>query len=121
MIKGITGGNFVNVLGGHASGPYISPGSSGAGIMRYNGNTQTIEVNDGISWQALNAAYPSVELNGRAVSILEWAEQKMMEEQQLNELCKKYPGLERARSNFETFRQLVLAEESTNSTVQSSP
>jgi hypothetical protein len=121
MIKGITGGNFINVVGGHASSPYISPGSSGAGMMRYNGNTQCIEVNDGSVWQVMSSAYPSVELNGRAVSILEWAEQKMAEEKELDELCKKYPGLERARSNFETFKQLILTEESTQGSVQSSP
>lgn len=121
MIKGITGGRYVVVSGGSSSDPYISPGAVGAGMMRYNPNMSCMEVNDGNSWRQIGMNYASVELDPNAQQILDWAKKKMEEERNLDELCKKYPGLERARSNFELFKQLVLNEESSDTEVQSSP
>ncbi len=121
MIKGITGGKYVVVNGGSSSDPYISPGAVGAGMVRYNPNMNCMEVNDGNSWKQLGMNYANIELDYQAQQILDWAKQKMEEERKLDELCKKYPGLERARSNFDMFKQLVLNEESSDTTVQSSP
>ena len=112
MIKGInSSGRYITVSGGTASNPYISPGSVGAGMMRYNPNMNCIEVNDGSMWKQLESSYAMVELNPETERILDWAKKKMYEEQQLDELCKKYPGLGKARDNFETFRRLVNSEE----------
>lgn len=121
MIKGLTGGRYINVSGGNVNTPYISPGAAGAGMVRYNPNMQCMEVNDGNSWLQLHSSYASVTLDAEAEGLLDWAKKKRAEEMQLDELCRKYPGLERARSNFETFKQLVLSEESLQTTVQSSP
>ena len=121
MIKGLTGGRYITVSGGSTNTPYISPGAVGAGMVRYNANMQCMEVNDGNSWQQLHASYAQVQLDSEAEALLDWAKKKRAEEMQLDELCKKYPGLDRARTNFETFKQLVLSEESLQSTVQSSP
>lgn len=121
MIKGITGGRYVVVNGGSASNPYISPGAVGAGMMRYNPNMNCMEVNDGNNWQQLGMNYATVELDAQAQQLLDWAKKKMEEEQHLNELCKRYPGLERARSNFETFKRLVREEDASDTQVQSSP
>jgi hypothetical protein len=111
MIKGITGGRYVAISGGTSTDPYISPGAMGAGMIRYNSNMNCMEVNDGNMWKQLGMNYTNIELTGEAQSILDWARKKMQEEQQLDELCKKYPGLGKARSNFETFKRLVEAEE----------
>lgn len=121
MIKGITPSRYITVSGGSPSNPYISPGAVGSGMMRYNGNMNCIEVNDGNMWKQLEATYATVELTGEAQSILDWAKKKMYEEQQLDELCKKYPGLGKARDNYETFKRLVRAEEDVSQSVQSGP
>lgn len=107
MIKGISSGRYITVSGGMSSDPYISPGSVGAGMVRWNSNMNCMEVNDGMSWKQMSMNYANVELTPDAIAVLDWAKQKMEEEKHLDELCKKYPGLERARSNFETFKRLV--------------
>jgi hypothetical protein len=121
MIKGITPSRYITVSGGSPSNPYISPGAVGSGMMRYNGNMNCIEVNDGNMWKQLESTYATVELTGEAQSILDWAKKKMYEEQQLDELCEKYPGLGKARDNFETFKRLVDSTENLPESVQSSP
>jgi hypothetical protein len=121
MIKGITPSRYITVSGGSPSNPYISPGAVGSGMMRYNGNMNCIEINDGNMWKQLESSYATVELNVEAQAILDWAKRKMYEEQQLDELCKKYPGLGKARDNFETFKRLVDSTENLSQSVQSSP
>jgi hypothetical protein len=110
MIKGITGGRYITVVGGSSTDPYISPGAMGAGMVRYNSNMNCMEVNDGNMWKQLGVNYANVELTGEAQYILDWAKQKMAEEKQLDELCEKYPGLRKARDNYETFLALVRSE-----------
>lgn len=112
MIKGLTGGRYIAVSGGHVNNPYISPGAVGAGMMRYNSNMNCMEVNDGNSWRSLETSFANVELTGEAQAILDWARKKMAEENKINELCEKYPGLRKARDNYEVFLKLVQSEES---------
>jgi hypothetical protein len=112
MIKGITGGKYVAIIGGESTDPYISPGAMGAGMVRYNSNMNCMEVNDGNSWKQLGMSYATVELTGEAQFILDWAKKKMAEEKQINDLCEKYPGLGKARDNYEVFLKLVQSEES---------
>jgi hypothetical protein len=121
MIKGLSAGKYLTVTNGMSSDPYISPGAVGAGMMRYNSNMNCIEVSDGVAWKQIGMSYATVDLDYSAQQIMDWAKQKMEEEQKLDELCKKYPGLERARSNFETFKRLVLEEDASDTQVQSSP
>lgn len=111
MIKNISGSKYIMVSNSGSSDPYISPGSVGAGMLRWNPNMNCMEVNDGNMWKQFSVSYPVVSLSSEAESILDWAKQKQAEERQLDELCKKYPGLDRARGNFETFKRLVIAEE----------
>jgi hypothetical protein len=113
MIKYVNGRNHV-VVNNHGIMPYISPGSQSAGMVRWNVNMNEMEVYDGVSWKQLSTSI-DVGLDPEAEMILSWAREKMLEEQKLDELCKKYPGLDRARSNFETFLKLVQSEESIQS------
>lgn len=110
MLKGLTGGQYITVSGGHPHNPYISPGTVGAGMLRYNPNMNCMEVNDGNMWKQLDMNFATVELTGEAVSILDWAKKKMAEEKRIDELCEKYPGLRKARDNYELFLNLVQAE-----------
>jgi hypothetical protein len=112
MIKGITGGKYISVSGGYASDPYISPGSSGAGMLRWNSNMNCLEVNDGVTWKQFSTAFPTIDLTPEATELLDWARKKMLEERRIDELCKKYPGLDKARANYETFLAMVESETS---------
>jgi hypothetical protein len=117
-------GRYVQVNGGTPITPYISPGSVGAGMIRWNPNMNVMEVNDGNMWKPFNTDYTTVGLTPHAESILDWAQKKMNEERDLEELCKRFPGLEKARNNFEMFRRLAesaLNDGSDSGQVQSSP
>jgi hypothetical protein len=91
MIKGISGGQGIQVGGGSVSMPYISMGTPSAGMVRYNGNSQNLEVYDGGSWITIPSSYPTVELNGEAQAIMSWARTKMAEEQRMQDLAARHP------------------------------
>ena len=109
MIKGInSSGRYLTVTGGTPSNPYISPGSVGAGMMRYNPNMNCIEVNDGNMWKQLDMSYASVELNPDTEALLEWARLERTKQQLLEErieqnpaLKKAYEAVVRAQENFD--------------------
>lgn len=108
MIKGInSSGRYINVSGGISSNPYISPGSAGAGMLRWNPNMNQMEVNDGNSWQTLSNSYATIELNAEAESLLDWARQKRNEELQLKAMLEKYPALQKAKDNFDLLLNIV--------------
>jgi hypothetical protein len=108
MIKNINGRNRI-IINNYSSAPYISPGSQSSGMVRYNTSTNELEVYDGLSWKQLSSNI-DIGLDAETEMILNWAKEKMLEEQRLDELCKKYPGLDKARTNFETFRRLAESE-----------
>ena len=111
MIRGINGSDFISVSGGQMNLPYINGSALSSGQMRFNPGTQNIEIYDGISWQSIVPSYVNVDLPGYVKETINWANQKMNEERQIDELCKKYPGLEKARDNFEMFKKFVKAQE----------
>lgn len=108
MIRQISAtGKYMTVSGGSPSFPYISAGSVGAGMMRWNPNMNCIEVNDGNMWKSINMDYTTIQMNPVAEAAIDWAQRKMNEERDLDELCKRFPGLQKARDNFEMFRRLA--------------
>ena len=114
MIKNIAGSAYITVSGSSPSMPYISPGANGAGMVRYNGNSQQLEVNDGNSWLAINMAYPTIELRHDAVELIEWArlertKQRLLEEriEQNPSLKKAYESVLRAKENFDILDKIV--------------
>jgi hypothetical protein len=110
MIKNILSrGNLVTTYIGSA--PYISPGAQGAGMVRYNTNTQNMEVYDGVVWKELSTNI-EMGLSAEAEATIVWARKKMLEEARIDELCKKYPGLDKARANYEAFLAMVESETS---------
>lgn len=128
MIKGInSSGRYIVVSGGTPSNPYISPGSVGAGIMRYNPNMNCIEVNDGNTWKQLDMSYASVELSPDAEALLEWArlertKQRMREEriEQNPALKKAYEAIQRAEDNFDILDKII-GDKTSYGEVTSSP
>ena len=121
MIKGIMGGTSITVSGGSTSFPYVPMNNNNPiqGMIRING--QDTQVFDGSGWQTMYGSIANIELTPEVQSIIDWARKKKAEEQKLDELCKTYPGLGKARDNFETFKRLVDASEHLSESVQSSP
>lgn len=114
MIKGITGGKYVMVQGGSSSDPYISPGSAGAGMMRYNPNMNCMEVNDGNMWKQLGMSYATIALDAEAESLLNWAKEERdrqrLREKRIQEnpaLRKAYEAILRAEENYDMLDRIV--------------
>lgn len=115
MIKGInSSGRYVTVTGGTASDPYISPGSVGAGMLRWNSNMNSMEVNDGNTWKTFSMNYATVELTPEAESLMEWA-RKERDKQRTREdavrrnpaLRKAYEAIQRAEENFDLLETIA--------------
>jgi len=70
--------------------PYISPGSSSAGLVRYLNNQ--MQVYDGSSWLPLGST-ASVGLSSEAEAIMTWARKKMEEEQEARAMAEQYPAV----------------------------
>ena len=106
MINGInSSGRYITVSGGNSSNPYISPGSAGAGMMRFNPNTNNIEVNDGNSWITLSSTYASVGLNTEAESLLDWARDQRNKQFEFERLAKENNAVRIAMENVEKAKQ----------------
>ena len=61
MIKSIAGSKTVDVKGGSTFMPYVNMNNASAGMMRYNGNNESVEVYDGASWLRLVANDANIE------------------------------------------------------------
>ena len=94
MLSGIVPGAGINVSGAYgASLPYINSNTSNPmqGMLRINGSS--LQVFDGNSWLSVGTQMPTVELNGAAMSAINWAQTKMAEEAELQALAKKHPAV----------------------------
>jgi hypothetical protein len=100
MFKGITGGQHIVVSNGNPMTPYIPAGNQSAGMLRYNSNSQNIEVYDGSIWKELTASYASVDLNHDAQNAISWAKGKMKDEAELEKLAKEHPAINLALDNL---------------------
>ena len=89
MIKTINAGAGIRIQNGYASATYVNMGNASAGMVRYNGNSNNMEVYDGSSWMALTGTYPVVELDGDVLAVVNWAKEKMNKEAKLQELAQQ--------------------------------
>ena len=91
MIKSIHSSNpFLTISGGNPGSTYIgnySNNAPGVGNMKYNPNSQNIEVYDGSTWIILSAHHTNINLSDDAVSLLEWARKKRNEELEMEQLA----------------------------------
>jgi len=94
MIKYIAGGQYINVMGGSTSYPYINMSNPSTGMLRYNGNNQNFEVYDGNSWMILPGNSSSVDLNNDAKELLEWTRAKRAEENYYKQKYKDNPAIQ---------------------------
>ena len=85
-------------------------GMQGVGNVLFNTSNQDMEVYDGNNWLTLYRGTAFIDLSYRTKEILQWAEKRMKEDQILEEQCKQYPGLAKARDNYEMFKKMVESE-----------
>jgi hypothetical protein len=110
MIKNITqSGAFVQVSSYNP--PNIYNTGQSAGEMRYNTNTQHIEVYDGTNWISITQT-ATVGLTMPAEEAIRWAERKMQDERDLEERMAKHPGLKDAYEKFQMM-DILTKEENT--------
>lgn len=93
MIKNISGGQYIQVMGGSTSYPYVNMSNASAGMLRYNGNNQNMEVYDGTSWMTISGNSSMVDLSNDAKELLEWARIKRAEEIERDRLAKSNPAI----------------------------
>jgi len=86
-------GKYVAVTGGPGSNYVNNAGYMGVGQLQYNTATQRLEVYNGTSWQMLNLGTYYVGLNPDAEAILDWAREKMQEEQEARAMAEQYPAV----------------------------
>lgn len=100
MIKGLMGGANVVVSGGSTSVPYVNQNNTNPmqGMLRIWGND--MQVFDGNSWMTLSSSYATVELNGEAQSLLQWAREQKAKQSEREERIKKNPALQKAFENI---------------------
>jgi hypothetical protein len=88
---------------------YINPTAISAGTVRYNHNTNCLEVYDGATWLTYGGM-STVELTPHAQTLLRWAERKMQEEQEFEALCQQHPALRDAHEKLQIVQALVKKE-----------
>ncbi len=110
MIKGInSSGRYITVSGGTASAaPYVNMSNPSAGMIRFNGSTQNMEVYDGMNWLTLASNYATVELNYDTEQLLEWAKKERQKQIEREKRIKNNPALQKA------YEAIVRAEDNFN-------
>lgn len=117
MIKSIVGGMHVIVDGGYTSNPYIYNSSKElVGQLKYNTNTQNMEVYDGSSWLPLISSQATVKLAPAAERAIDWVINRINEEKEWEDsdhpaVKAAYENLRKARQQVEVTAILVKQEE----------
>lgn len=114
MIKNLTGGPGVIVNGGNNVSPYINQNINNPmqGMIRLNGSD--FQVFDGMGWQQLATAYPSVSLDGETLDLLQWARTQRQLDLNRKFLIENNPALknawasiQKAEANFDILAKFV--------------
>jgi hypothetical protein len=104
MIKQLSSNSQHIFLSQSNSKAYFSPGAAGSGMVRYNPNMGRMEVNDGAVWLGLGDDI-HLELSSDAISVINWAKNKMAEEAEIKQLAESQPALRAALDNVEQARR----------------
>jgi hypothetical protein len=100
MIKGLMGGANVVVSGGNTSVPYVNQNNTNPmqGMLRIWGSD--MQVFDGNNWMTMSTSYATVDLNGEAQSLLQWAREQKTKQADREARIKKNPALQKAFENI---------------------
>lgn len=87
-----------------------SPSGLPIGSVIFDFATQQLKVSDGYNWQTLEDS-TSVALSKSTAKVIAWAEQKMRQEAEEQELLNKFPSLKQAQEHYNTMLSLVKSYE----------
>ena len=94
MIKSIySGSSHVTVSNTNQQLPLINPTYSGAGMIKWDSGAQGFAVSDGMTWHSIPNNVVQVDLDSITKKTIEWANKKMQEELELEELAKTSPAV----------------------------
>jgi len=79
-----------------------------AGMMRFNGSTNNIEVYDGSAWITITSNHTTVELDSDTLSLLEWARKKKNEEMERDLLAVTNPAIKDLIKQIEEKEEQIL-------------
>lgn len=109
MIKNLSpSGAFIQVSSYYP--PQIYGNGQSAGNVRYNTNTQQMEVYDGSTWISISQT-ATVGLNQPAEDAIRWVQTRMTEEAELKARMERHPGLKDAYEKFQIMDILCKAED----------
>lgn len=106
MLSGISSGSpYITV-----SSP-VSPYVDESGPLRWNGNSQQIEVMTQYGYSPLAMTNSVTIIQSSHIDmVVNWALQRIQEESRLAELLKEHPGLKDAKDKYEVMLALVRKE-----------
>jgi hypothetical protein len=114
MIKNVTSYSpWLNVSSYVGATPYITNGiqAPAVGQIWWNSSRSRIEVYDGSQWHEMCNGHATVDLSPPAQDVMQWAQRKMQEEQELQRRMERHPGLRDAYERFQIMDVLTREEE----------
>ena len=109
MIANITanGSNLLWVSTGGSTMPHINMNAPSSGMMRWNGNINSIEVFDGSMnlWQQMYGKTADIQLSPQIQAVVAWANLKMAEESEWEKLAKTNDAVKIALENMKKAKQ----------------
>jgi len=109
MIANITanGSSLLWVSTGGSTMPYINMNAPSSGMMRWNGNNNSIEVFDGSTnlWQQMYGKTADIQLSQQIQAVVSWAHLKMAEESEWEKLATTNDAVKIALENMKKAKQ----------------
>jgi hypothetical protein len=109
MIATITanGNSLLWVSTGGSTMPYINMNAPSSGMMRWNGNSNCIEVFDGSTnlWQQMYGKTADIQLSPQIQAVINWANLKMAEESEWEKLATTNDAVKIALENMKKAKQ----------------
>jgi hypothetical protein len=109
MITNITanGNPLLWVSTGGSNMPHINMNAPSSGMMRWNGNSNCIEVFDGSMnlWQQMYGKTADIQLSPQIQAVVSWAHLKMAEESEWEKLAKTNDAVKIALENMKKAKQ----------------
>jgi len=109
MIANIIANNnsLLWVSTGGSTMPYINMNAPSSGMMRWNGNNNSIEVFDGSTnlWQTMYGKTADIQLSPQIQAVISWAHLKMAEESEWEKLATTNDAVKIALENMKKAKQ----------------
>ena len=78
------------------------------GVVRWNGQTQQLEVmGSGSTWHVLYESSTTIDFDVDTKMLLGWVRQRIIEEAKLKEYCEKHPGLKDVKEKYDIMLALI--------------